>query len=57
MELESAFVSHKSIAEAAVTSMPEEKKGESIIAFVDFELVFRYLMIYVEKLLITLEIL
>jgi acetyl-CoA synthetase len=34
MELESAFVSHKSIAEAAVTSMPDEKKGESIIAFV-----------------------
>lgn len=34
MELESAFVSHKSIAEAAVTSVPDEKKGESIIAFV-----------------------
>jgi acetyl-CoA synthetase len=34
MELESAFVSHKSIAEAAVTSMPDEKKGESAIAFV-----------------------
>jgi acetyl-CoA synthetase len=34
MELESAFVSHKSIAEAAVTSIPDEKKGESIIAFV-----------------------
>jgi acetyl-CoA synthetase len=33
MELESAFVSHKSIAEAAVTSVPDEKKGESIIAF------------------------
>lgn len=34
MELESSFVSHKSIAEAAVTSMPDEKKGESVIAFV-----------------------
>jgi acetyl-CoA synthetase len=34
MELESAFVSHKAIAEAAVTSRPDEVKGESIIAFV-----------------------
>src|ERR687886_2584300 len=33
MELESAFVSHKSIAEAAVTSKPDNIKGESIIAF------------------------
>jgi len=33
MELESAFVSHRAIAEAAVTSRPDEKKGESIIAF------------------------
>jgi acetyl-CoA synthetase len=33
MELESAFVSYKAIAEAAVTSRPDEKKGESIIAF------------------------
>ena len=33
MELESAFVSHKSIAEAAVTSKPDNTKGESIIAF------------------------
>jgi acetyl-CoA synthetase len=32
-ELESAFVSHPAIAEAAVTSRPDEKKGESIIAF------------------------
>lgn len=34
MELESAFVSHKAIAEAAVTSKPDQVKGESIIAFV-----------------------
>ncbi len=33
MELESAFVSHKGIAEAAVTSKPDPTKGESIIAF------------------------
>lgn len=33
MELESAFVSHKAIAEAAVTGKPDETKGESIIAF------------------------
>lgn len=33
MELESAFVSYKAIAEAAVTSKPDQKKGESIIAF------------------------
>lgn len=33
MELESAFVSHESIAEAAVTSKPDKTKGESIIAF------------------------
>ncbi len=33
MELESAFVSHKAIAEAAVTSKPNNTKGESIIAF------------------------
>ena len=33
MELESAFVSHRAIAEAAVTSRPDEKKGESIVAF------------------------
>ena len=34
MELESAFVSHGSIAEAAVASKPDPIKGESIIAFV-----------------------
>jgi len=33
MELESSFVSHKTIAEAAVTSKPDAIKGESIIAF------------------------
>jgi acetyl-CoA synthetase len=33
VELESAFVSHKSVAEAAVTSKADQKKGESIIAF------------------------
>jgi acetyl-CoA synthetase len=33
MELESAFISHKAIAEAAVTSRPDQKKGESIIGF------------------------
>jgi acetyl-CoA synthetase len=33
MELESAFVSHKAIAEAAVTGKPDDTKGESIIAF------------------------
>ncbi len=33
MELESAFVSHAAIAEAAVTSRPDQTKGESIIAF------------------------
>jgi len=33
MELESAFVSHRAIAEAAVASKPDSTKGESIIAF------------------------
>lgn len=33
MELESAFVSHKSVAEAAITSRRDEKKGETIIAY------------------------
>ncbi|MEW5841126.1 MAG: acetyl-coenzyme A synthetase, partial [Thermoproteota archaeon] len=33
MELESAFVSHKAIAEAAVAGKPDSTKGESIIAF------------------------
>ncbi len=34
MELESAFVAHRSIAEAAVTSRPDQVKGESIVAFI-----------------------
>ena len=33
IELESAFISHPSIAEAAVTSKKDEIKGETIIAF------------------------
>jgi acetyl-CoA synthetase len=33
VELESAFISHKSVAEAAVTSKADQQKGESIIAF------------------------
>ena len=40
MELESAFVSHKAIAEAAVTSKPHDKKGESIIAFLVLRTIF-----------------
>lgn len=33
MELESAFVSHKAVAEAAVGSKPHDVKGEAIVAF------------------------
>ncbi|HYZ95999.1 MAG TPA: acetyl-coenzyme A synthetase, partial [Nitrososphaeraceae archaeon] len=33
IELESTFISHPSVAEAAVTSRPDKIKGESIIAF------------------------
>ena len=33
IELESAFVSHKAVAEAAVTGKADQQKGESIIAF------------------------
>ncbi|MGH9922346.1 MAG: acetate--CoA ligase, partial [Nitrososphaerales archaeon] len=33
MELESAFVAHKAIAEAAVGGKPHDVKGESIVAF------------------------
>ena len=33
IELESTFISHESVAEAAVTSKPDKIKGESIIAF------------------------
>jgi acetyl-CoA synthetase len=34
MELESAFVAHKAVAEAAVGGRPHEVKGESIAAFI-----------------------
>ena len=34
MELESAFVDHPAVAEAAVTSKPDPVKGEAIVAFV-----------------------
>jgi len=34
MEIESALVSHPSVAEAAVVSRPDEIKGEAIVAFV-----------------------
>ncbi|HJU59122.1 MAG TPA: acetate--CoA ligase [Nitrososphaeraceae archaeon] len=33
IELESTFISHKSVSEAAVTSKPDMIKGESIVAF------------------------
>jgi acetyl-CoA synthetase len=33
MELESAFVSHRAVAEAAVSGRPHEVKGEAIVAF------------------------
>jgi acetyl-CoA synthetase len=33
VELESAFISHKAVAEAAVTGKADQQKGESIIAF------------------------
>jgi len=34
MEIESALVSHISVAEAAVVGRPDEIKGEGIVAFV-----------------------
>jgi len=37
MEVESALVSHPSVAEAAVVSKPDELKGEDIVAFVTLE--------------------
>ncbi|MDJ1182547.1 acetate--CoA ligase [Roseofilum casamattae] len=37
MEVESALVSHASVAEAAVVSKPDEIKGEEIVAFVTLE--------------------
>ncbi len=37
MEIESALVSHKAVAEAAVVGRPDEIKGESIVAFVSLD--------------------
>ena len=37
MEVESALVSHPSVAEAAVVGKPDELKGEEIVAFVTLE--------------------
>lgn len=37
MEIESALVSHPSVAEAAVVGKPDEIKGEDIVAFVTLE--------------------
>src|SRR2546430_16545706 len=37
MEVESALVSHESVAEAAVVGRPDELKGQSIVAFVTLE--------------------
>ncbi|MEM9156296.1 MAG: acetyl-coenzyme A synthetase, partial [Cyanobacteria bacterium P01_F01_bin.33] len=34
MEIESALVSHPSVAEAAVVGKPDELKGEAVVAFV-----------------------
>jgi acetyl-CoA synthetase len=37
MEIESALVSHRSVAEAAVVGKPDELKGQAIAAFVTLE--------------------
>ncbi|HZB44114.1 MAG TPA: hypothetical protein VE360_02665, partial [Pyrinomonadaceae bacterium] len=37
MEIESALVSHESVAEAAVVARPDELKGSGIVAFVTLE--------------------
>jgi acetyl-CoA synthetase len=37
MEIESALVSHPSVAEAAVVGRPDELKGEEVVAFVTLE--------------------
>jgi acetyl-CoA synthetase len=37
MEIESALVSHPAVAEAAVVGVPDELKGEGIVAFVSLE--------------------
>ena len=38
MEIESALVSHKSVAESAVVGKKDDLKGEVIVAFVSLEL-------------------
>jgi acetyl-CoA synthetase len=38
MEVESALVSHPSVAEAAVVGRPDDLKGESLVAFVTLQL-------------------
>ncbi len=38
MEIESALVSHDSVAEAAVVGRPDDLKGESVVAFVSLEI-------------------
>ena len=40
MEVESALVSHKHVAEAAVVGRPDELKGEGIVAFVTLQVGF-----------------
>ena len=37
MEIESALVSHGAVAEAAVVGIPDDVKGESVVAFVSLE--------------------
>ena len=37
MEIESALVSHKKVAEAAVVGRPDDLKGQAIVAFVSLE--------------------
>jgi acetyl-CoA synthetase len=37
MEIESALVSHMSVAEAAVVGRPDEMKGQAVVAFVTLE--------------------
>jgi acetyl-CoA synthetase len=37
MEIESALVSHPAVAEAAVVGVPDELKGEGIVAFVTLD--------------------
>jgi acetyl-CoA synthetase len=37
MEIESALVSHPSVAEAAVVGKPDELRGEAVVAFVSLE--------------------